>query len=200
MDSNKLDDSVQRISLAIQQSNKSFSQSRKANQRINLDDMNSIYLLTNGNVSAHAHSSGSLIVNIFATEIIGLESIRGISLISHIRCVTNVEIHVISTKDMAELLTQKKLWEAAFDIQLRYMIIQARRESKLNQPSAKNTVIEYLKYIWTLKPSQREITSVYVYIMARTNISRSLIHNVISELERKHLAEVHRGILVKCNL
>lgn len=200
MDSEKLNESVQKIFKAVKNSDKSFFVSRKANQRVNFSEMSNIYVLTSGNVSAHAYNSGSLIMNIFAIEIIGLEHIRNVKMIDYIRCVTSAEMYVISTEDARGLFTDLNLWDAAFDILLTYMSVLTRRELKLNQPSAKNTVIEYIKYIWTLREQQRNATSIYVYIMARTNISRSLIHSVISELERKKLIAVSRGVLIECTL
>ncbi|MEB5887499.1 helix-turn-helix domain-containing protein [Enterobacter roggenkampii] len=200
MDTRRVNESVHKICNAITQSTKSYVMLRKEKQRINISDMGNIYVLTKGNVSAHSYNNGFLIATISAEEIIGLESIRDVRIINYIRCVTDAEMYVISINDACDLFTELGLWEAAFDVILRYMMVQSRREIKLNQPTSRSTVIEYIKHIWTFKPEQREKTSIYVYVMARTNISRSLIHKVITDLERKGLVLVRRGVLINCDM
>jgi len=74
------------------------------------------------------------------------------------------------------------------------------RDFMIHQPTAKDTVIQYLKYIWTFSSKKRESTSVISFISARTYVARSSIHKFISELERDGLIYVKRGRLIDCKL
>lgn len=186
-----------RIGNAIERSSKSHFSAHKAKQRIDLKNKDNIYYLCKGNVSAHSSNSGSLIFNIFAPEVFGLEKLKGGMIIDHIRCVTDAEMHVISSSDAIELFNENDLWPCAFENILMYMKIMLVREKKLNQPTIKDSIIQYLKYIWSLRPEQRAVTSIYTHILLRTHISRSSIHKVLAELESDGLIVVKRGILLE---
>lgn len=194
-----------RIGMAIENSNKSYSSTYKCNQRVNTRNKDDIYYLTKGNITAHSSNGGSLMYNILAPEILGLERLGTDKLnhlvgVDHFRCVTDAEFHIISKIDALDLLRENDLWEYAFYNILVYWNISLIRELKLNQPTTKDTVIEFLKYIWNLNPAQRNTTSVYLHILSRTRISRSFIHKVINELQKDGLITVRRGILIECSL
>jgi hypothetical protein len=193
-------ESIIKIGHAIEMSPESFLSVYKAKQRIDLHNKNHVCYLTKGNVSAYSFGREVLIFNIFSPEIIGLEKIGGLTMINHLRCVTNAEMHIIDTRILKDLINNNDLWSNAYDISLVYLKSYHSRDNKLSSPSAKDTIVQYIKYIWSLEPSQREVTSIYSFILERTHISRSLIHRVVSNFESEGLISVHRGILRDCKL
>jgi hypothetical protein len=90
-------ESILKLDCAIETSPESFLAVYKAKQRIDLYNKSEVYYLTKGNVSAYSFGREVLVFNAFAPEIIGLENVGGMNTINHLRCVTNVEMHVIHT-------------------------------------------------------------------------------------------------------
>jgi hypothetical protein len=193
-------ESILKLGCAIENSPESFFTKYKAKQRIDLHNKSDIYYLSKGNVSAYSFGREVLVFNVFAPEIIGLEKVGGMKIINHLRCVTDIEMHVLNTSSAIDLFNSYNLWSNAYDVSLAYLGVYHSRDNKLSSPSAQDIIIQYIKYIWSLDQSQREITSIYSFILERTHISRSLIHRVISRLEGDDLISVTRGILTDCKL
>ncbi|HID7510873.1 TPA: helix-turn-helix domain-containing protein [Enterobacter hormaechei] len=191
---------INRLGNVIQQSGNSHFAVHKPKQRIDLHNQNKIFYLIKGNVSVYSQEGEVLVVNIFAPEIICLEKLSNLKIYSYMRCVTECEFSIISTQDARDLLEVHSLWSDAFDILTRYLYIYYSRDNKLTRPTTRESIIQYLKYIWAFKLHQRETTSVYTFILERTHISRSLIHKVVSELQAEGLIIVQRGILTDCKL
>jgi len=200
MDERAIEAAIQRVGKAIEDSGKSFLFNYKARQRIDLKNKNNIYFLKSGSVAAHSYNEKILTCNILVPEVIGIESLRGMGMFKFLRCITDVELVAISNTDAVELFTALNIWRDVNDCCLSLLNVYLRKEHKFNQSTSRGTIIEYMKHIWTLSPSQRNSTSIYTFILARTHISRSLIHKVVSALEDEGLIIVRRGILVKCKL
>ncbi|MBM3074678.1 helix-turn-helix domain-containing protein [Lelliottia sp. RWM.1] len=201
MDNISIEKSIAALGSAIINSEKSVLLTYEKNQRINTHNTDVIYYVAKGNVSIHPEDHhGLLLFNIFAPEIIGLEKIRGVNIMGHLRCHTDVDIYTLKTDDAISLFDEQNLWPNAYDGLLRYLNSLSRRESRLNQPKISHIIIEHIKYIWTLRPAQRERTSIFSYILQRSNISRSAVHKTVAELEKKGLILVQRGILIECHL
>lgn len=180
---------------AIENSPESYSSIYKAKQRINIANKKEIYYLKKGNVTAFSAGTDKIIFNIFAPDIICLEKLRGLNIIDHFRCVIGSEIHTLNVDSALVLINNGQLWDRVYDILIGYLRIYHSRDVKLSQASARDTVIHYLKYVWRLDVKQRNETSIYTYILDRTHISRSLIHKVLSDLEKEGLLKMNRGVI-----
>ncbi|MDZ5641635.1 helix-turn-helix domain-containing protein [Enterobacter sp. A103] len=191
---------IHRLGEAIAKSDKSHLVMHKSKQRIDVHNKNHVFYLAKGNIGAYSFDGEVLIFNIFAPEIICLEKLKDHKILNHLRCVTDCELHVINTDYLRDIIDKGSLWSDAFDIISRYLYIYYVRDNNLTRPTAKESIIQYLKYIWGFENTQRESTSVYTFLLERTHISRSLIHKVLSELEKDGVISVSRGILTMCNL
>ncbi|HAS1070463.1 TPA: hypothetical protein I3803_004661 [Enterobacter cloacae] len=184
----------------IKKAESSYFAVHKAKQRIDVHNKNNVYYLAKGNLTAYSYGGEVLIFNIFAPEIVCLEKLESLMIFNHFRCITDCEIHVVSATEMRAILDSRSLWSDAYAIICRYLNGYYNRENKLNQRSARESIIEYLKYIWNLPEAQRQSTSIYSFILERTHISRSLIYKVVSELEKEKTIAVSRGVLTQCRL
>ncbi|WP_074388704.1 helix-turn-helix domain-containing protein [Buttiauxella noackiae] len=189
-----------KIGHEIQRSDKSHTSIYKPNQRINLHNKDNVIYLSKGNASAYSSVSDVLIINYFAPHIVGLETINNVNMINYLRCITDVTLHIIKKKDMISILDDNNLWRCAFDILSGGVRILHERDNVNTKKTSKDTIIHYIKYIWSLPHTQRETISIYPFIMERTHISRSLIHRVATELHSKNLIIIQRGVLKNCVL
>jgi hypothetical protein len=189
---------IYRLGEEIVKSNESFLSIHKKNQRINVHNKDNIYYLTKGNVAVYSFGGELLTFNVFAPEIMCIEKLRGVKIINHFRCVTECEMYTISCEEAINIIEKNNLWSTAFDIAMTPIIIYHGRDNKITRPTARETIIQYVKYIWEFDPAQRNETSIYTFILERTNISRSLIHKVIADLEREGVLTVSRGIITMC--
>lgn len=183
----------------IENSYKSYVIHHKKKQRVEIANKKNIYFLAKGSACMYSSENGLIIKNFFAPVIINLENIKQLNIDFFIRCNSDVTMHVMSNQDTVELFDTKKLWSFAFDILSRNLKVCYLRDKFIRQPTTRDTIIEYIKYIWAFDEQQRNSISLYNYIMSRTYISRSSIHKIFSELERKGFITLRRGVLVKSN-
>jgi len=186
------------IGNVILNSNKSFLTHYKKNQRINFDD-NNVFYLSKGNIEGYSFDESILLYNMGAPEIIGVEKMNDFSAIKYLRCVTDVDIHIIHQSHFRCLLDNFNLWPSAFEILSTYYSVCHRRMNRINRPTRRDIIIQFIKYIWINPNIKRDTTSIYTYIQVRTQISRSFIHKTVSELAKDGFINMDRGVLISCN-
>lgn len=185
---------------AIGRSDKSFLTRHKPNQRINVLGKDNVYFLKNGNLTVCTNNGSFVIFNSFSPDIIGLELLSDVILSHHIRCISKVEFYVIKKDDLVELLDRENLWSSAFHIISQFLYIYHVRDLLIHQPTIKDTITHYLRYIWSFNKTRRDKISIYSFISSRTYLARSSIHKVIANLESAGEISTNRGILLECKL
>lgn len=187
--------SVSLIGAEIQNSKDAHYSQRKKNQRIELKTFNNISYLKKGSVSVYRLENDMLTVDIKAPAILGLAQMRNETKSHYLRCDTDCEMWVISTSDALELFNSRNLWMHAYDILAHHLQKYFIRENMLSQPTVRGIVIEHIKSIWSLPYAERQSISVYTYILARNQISRSAVHKVLQELVANGDIHITRGKL-----
>lgn len=190
-----VENSVSVIGAEIENSECSHFSKRKKNQRIELKAYNNISFLTSGAVSLYRLENNLLTLSIRGPAILGLEQMRNETKSHYLRCDMDCEMWVISTPDATDLFTQRNLWMHAYDILARHMQMYFERESLFSHPNIRAIVIKHLKYIWAQPIQERENISVYTFILARNQISRSGVHKVLKELSDSGDIQLIRGRL-----
>jgi len=187
--------SVSIIGTEIESSEHAHYSERKKNQRIELKTYNNVCYLKNGTVSVYRMENDMLTLAIRAPAILGLAQMRNETKSHYLRCDVDCVMWVISTADAIELFNSRNLWMHAYDILTRHLQMYFIRENMLSQPTIRGIVMEHLKYIWSLPQAERQFVSVYTFILARNQISRSAVHKVLREFIARGEAHIHRGKL-----
>lgn len=187
--------SVSLISTEIESSEYAHYSKRKKNQRIDLKTYNNICYLKNGTVSVYCLDNNMLTLTIRAPAILGLAQMRNETKSHYLRCDVDCDMWVISTSDAIELFNSRNLWMHAYDILTRHLQMYFIRENILSQPTIRGIVMEHLKCIWSLPQAERQFVSVYTFILARNQISRSAVHKVLREFIASGEAHINRGKL-----
>jgi CRP-like cAMP-binding protein len=187
--------SVSLIGEKIQASEHAYYSERKRNQRIELKTYNSVCYLKKGSVSVYRLENNILTLTIKAPAILGLAQMRNETKSHYLRCDMDCEMWVISTPDAIELFNSRNLWMHAYDILTRHLQMYFIRENMLSQPTIRGIVMEHLKYIWSLPLAERLSISVYTFILARNQVSRSAVHKVLREFISTGEAHITRGKL-----
>lgn len=199
MISSNVRESVSLVGGHIESSEHSFYSQRKKNQRIELKTYNSICYLKNGSVSVYRLADNILTLSISAPAILGLPQMRSETKQHYLRCDTDCEMWVLDTPNAIDLFSKNNLWIHAFDILTRHLELYFQRENMHAQPTIRGVVLEHLRYIWSMPESKRLTTSVYTFILARNQISRSAVHKEMKELSDREIIRLERGKLLWFN-
>jgi hypothetical protein len=197
MTSSSISDSIIILGQFIKTSTSSFLSTCKKNQRIELIKDNCIAYLEHGTVSVYSQNDSMLTVTIDAPFILGLTHIHNEMKHHYLRCESKCKIWIINSHVADEIFSREKIWDHAFNILTYNTTNYFRRELLTNQPNARATVNEYLKYIWSMPTEQRNRTSIYTFILARNHISRSMIHRCLQDLSKTHNIIIKKGKLIQ---
>ncbi|MEB5887497.1 Crp/Fnr family transcriptional regulator [Enterobacter roggenkampii] len=176
-------------------SEQSYLSYRKKNQRIELRKENKVGFLRQGSVFMCRSDNDIVTVSIDGPAIIGMTQMLHDTQSYYIRCSLDCEIVMIDTANFINMLKQYNYWFQAFLILSHYMQMFFQRERRLGHKTIKEIVIEHLRCIWQLDTESRENTSVYTFILARNQVSRSSLHKIMSQLSEDGFIRLQRGRL-----
>lgn len=134
--------------------------------------------------------------SICGPAIIGMEQMFHSERSHYFRCDQVCEMVIIDTNKFIELLNCKGLWFHAFNILSHHLGMYFQLEKRLMQKDIKGIVREHLHYLWKQDPVVRSKASVYTFILARHQVSRSSLHKVMAKLISDGMIELSHGKLV----
>jgi hypothetical protein len=169
---------------------------RKKHQRVDLWKENKIAFLKKGSVSMYRLDNDIVTLSFDAPSILGLGQMLHEERFHYFRCVQDSDMVIIDQDAFMESLSIQGLWHHSFNILSFYLRMYFLREKRLVQKDVKSIVKENLQYIWSLGPEVRARTSVYTFILARNQVSRSSLHKIISLLTKDGMVKMERGKLL----
>jgi len=183
---------------AIENHPNSIKVSMSSNKNFNFDflgDKNIVYLVE-GSVMLNRIKDNVLLFEIKSPFIIGLEKI--FSGTNHYYMTPNegVSLIILSHNDALELFDKEKLWKDISKLISYYIMLHENRSHNLAENRNIYDIIRFnLEAIWALPKSERNVTSLFEYILKRHPISRSSVAKIIRELNNGNYITTSRGIL-----
>ncbi|HID7510843.1 TPA: Crp/Fnr family transcriptional regulator [Enterobacter hormaechei] len=196
MQTDNIIDSVLILGELIESSGQSYLSVRKKNHRIELKKENKIGFLKRGSVSVCRSENDIVTVSLEGPAILGMAQMFHDTQSHYIRCSRDCDIVMIDAANFIRLLMLKKHWFHAFIIISHYMQMYFQREKMLGHKTIRKIVIEHLRYLWEQEEETRNNTSVYTFILARNQISRSSLHKIMSKLSEEEFIRLQRGKLL----
>ena len=109
---------------------------------------------------------------------------------------TNTVVRSIKKEVFAQLMTEKNLWPELTKVLSWYICMLSKRDDVLVARSAYSVVREFLYEINDLIVQQQRDINVYDYIQEYTNLARSTIIKILSDLKKGQYIVVEKGRLL----
>ena len=168
-------------------------------QKIRTADSEYIHIVMSGEVEFRRNSDELSMFIIRSPFIIGLASIFYSSDHSYVIARSNVVVRSIKKDDFKQLITEKNLWPELSKVLSWYVCVLGKRDDILVARSAYSVVREFLIEINDLITLHHRDINIYDYIQEYTNLARSTIIKILSDLKKGHYIVVEKGKLVSLN-
>ncbi|QLR42470.1 helix-turn-helix domain-containing protein [Enterobacter sp. RHBSTW-00994] len=165
-------------------------------QKISTANAEYIYIIISGDVEFRRTSDDLCMFTLQGQCIFGLSSIFHNT--SHIYGVVraNTVVRAIKRDAFSRLMTEKNLWPDLTIVLSWYICLMSKRDDLLVARSAYSVVREFLMEINELTIQQHRDINVYDYIQEYTNLARSTIIKILSDLKKGHYIVVEKGRLI----
>ncbi|MDW5502142.1 helix-turn-helix domain-containing protein [Pseudomonas lundensis] len=110
-----------------------------------------------------------------------------------------VEVIMSPEADVLEVITRKNLWQHIVHIQAYLIQMLGTRDVLLSGNSTYEIICNHLLMLMSEKEAFRLSTTVPRYIQQRTQLSRSSIMKILSELRKGNYITIDKGILHTIN-
>ncbi|WP_370968012.1 helix-turn-helix domain-containing protein [Enterobacter wuhouensis] len=191
-----LEEAVSTLGEYIEKSKESCMSVRKKNQRLDTKNEKKIYYLKSGTVSLYPLENNIVSVDVEAPAVLGMDQMFHGKLSHSIRCGIECELMMIDESEFIGILNHKGLWPHAFCVLSFHYEMCFQLKNRPGKKNINSIVTEHLRYLWGMDEDKRGEISVYTFILARSQISRSSIYNVLSKLTDNGIIELERGKLV----
>lgn len=165
-------------------------------QKITTNDSDYIYFISSGVVEIRRSSDELCMFTSQSQCIFGLASLYYDT--RHIYGIIRADtvVRAIKKEDFLRVINEKSLWPEMTKIFSWYICMLNKRDDILIARSAYAVVREFLLEINDLIVYQNRDINVYDYIQEYTNLARSTIIKILSDLKKGHYIVVEKGRLV----
>ncbi|NIF36846.1 cAMP-binding protein [Enterobacter sp. Tr-810] len=165
-------------------------------QKISTADSEYIHIIINGEVEFRRVSDELCMFTLQGHCIFGLSSIFYNSTHMYGLVRANTVVRSIKKDDFARLMTEKNLWPELTKILSWYICLLSKRDDVLVARSAYSVVREFLLEINELIVHHQRDINVYDYIQEYTNLARSTIIKILSDLKKGQYIVIDKGRLI----
>lgn len=165
-------------------------------QKISTSDSGYIHIIVSGEVEFRRESDELCMFTVTGQCIFGLSSMYYNATHMYGLVRTNTVVRSIKKEVFAQLMTEKicgQNWPKSFP---RYICMLSKRDDVLVARSAYSVVREFLYEINDLIVQQQRDINVYDYIQEYTNLARSTIIKILSDLKKGQYIVVEKGRLL----
>lgn len=157
------------------------------------------YLLLKGYVSYHRDKNDIAVLTASAPTLFGLNYIASENITTYIKTLTPAIIGVMPLEKAIEIIEEHHLWKAV----AQHMMVLSNKLYIINEQMSAPTSYELIKFLLLQLMSENEsyrksITAVN-YILGKTQLSRSGIMRILTNLKAGGYIEIHRGCLIRLN-
>lgn len=165
-------------------------------QKISTVDSEYIHIIVSGEVEFRRASDELCMFTLKGQCIFGLSAIFYNSSHMYGLVRANTVVRAIKKDDFARLMTEKNLWPELTKVLSWYICLLSKRDDVLVARSAYSVVREFLLEINELIVHQQRDINVYDYIQEYTNLARSTIIKILSDLKKGQYIVVEKGRLI----
>ncbi|BBS36491.1 hypothetical protein WP5S18E01_13380 [Enterobacter cloacae] len=165
-------------------------------QKITTSDNDYIHIIVSGEVEFRRESDELCMFMLQGQCIFGLSSIYYQSSHMYGMVRTNAVVRSIPKVVFAQLMTEKNLWPQLTKVLSWYICMLSKRDDVLVARSAYSVVREFLLEINELIIYHQRDINVYDYIQEYTNLARSTIIKILSDLKKGQYIVVEKGRLL----
>lgn len=165
-------------------------------QKISTVDSEYIHIIVSGEVEFRRESDELCMFTVTGQCIFGLCSIFYSSSHMYGLVRANTVVRSIKKEVFSQLMTEKNLWPELTKVLSWYICMLSKRDDVLVARSAYSVVREFLYEINDLIVHQQRDINVYDYIQEYTNLARSTIIKILSDLKKGHYIVVEKGRLL----
>ncbi|WP_032939875.1 helix-turn-helix domain-containing protein [Citrobacter youngae] len=157
------------------------------------------YLLLKGYVSYHRDKNDIAVLTASAPTLFGLNYIASENITTYIKTLPPAIIGVMPLEKAIEIIEEHHLWKAV----AQHMMVLSNKLYIINEQMSAPTSYELIKFLLLQLMSENEsyrksITAVN-YILGKTQLSRSGIMRILTNLKAGGYIEIHRGCLIRLN-
>ncbi|MEP8939500.1 helix-turn-helix domain-containing protein [Enterobacter mori] len=165
-------------------------------QKISTDKSDDIHIIVSGEVEFRRSSDDLCIFTLEGQCIFGLSAIFYNS--THMQGVvrSNTVVRTIHKNEFQRLMTEHGLWPDLTKVLAWYICMLSKRDDVLVARSAYSVVREFLIEINELIVQQQRDINIYDYIQEYTNLARSTIIKILSDLKKGQYIVVEKGRLL----
>lgn len=165
-------------------------------QKLSTTDSKNIYIIVSGEVEFRRESDELCMFSASGPCIYGLSSMFFHS--SNMYCLirSNTVVRSIPKDEFTQLISENNLWKDLTRLLSWYIILMSKRDDVLVARSAYSVVREFLYEINELKVNHQRDINVYDYIQEYTNLARSTIVKILSDLKKGKYIVVEKGRLL----
>ncbi|MEX9254839.1 helix-turn-helix domain-containing protein [Pseudenterobacter timonensis] len=165
-------------------------------QKISTKECEYIHIILEGNVEFRRESDELCVFSLRGHCIFGIASIyyKATHMYGLVRDKTVVRS--IRKEEFLEVITQQNLWPELSEVMAWYICLMSKRDDLLVARSAYSVVREFLLEINELIVNQQRDINVYDYIQEYTNLARSTIIKILSDLKKGRYIVVEKGRLL----
>ncbi|HDX4051074.1 TPA: helix-turn-helix domain-containing protein [Enterobacter soli] len=165
-------------------------------QKISTADSEYIHIIVSGEIEFRRVSDELCVFTLQGQCIFGLSAIFYNSSHMYALVRANTVVRSIKKDDFARLMTEKNLWPELTKVLSWYICLLSKRDDVLVARSAYSVVREFLLEINELIVHHQRDINVYDYIQEYTNLARSTIIKILSDLKKGQYIVVEKGRLI----
>ncbi|MBM7013089.1 helix-turn-helix domain-containing protein [Enterobacter cloacae] len=165
-------------------------------QKLSTADSEYIHIIVSGEVEFRRESDELCMFTVTGYCIFGLSSMYYQSAHMYGLVRANTVVRSIKKEDFARLMTEKNLWPELTKVLSWYICMLSKRDDVLVARSAYSVVREFLYEINDLIIQHQRDINVYDYIQEYTNLARSTIIKILSDLKKGQYIVVEKGRLL----
>lgn len=164
-------------------------------QKIITADVNFIHIVISGEVEIRRVSDELSMFTMRSAGFLGVSSVYNKASYMYGIARDTTVIRTIRKDEFERLIGEKNLWPQFSQILVWYIGLLSKRDDILVARSAYSVVREFLLEINELIIYQNRDVNVYDYIQEYTNLARSTIIKILSDLKKGHYIVVEKGKL-----
>lgn len=170
-------------------------------QKLNNSDPNYIHVIVSGEVEIRRISDGLSMFVLRNQGCLGLSAAYNPATHPNTYGLARspMVIRTLTKADFERLMSEKGLWPEVMQILAWHINLLSKRDDILVARSAYSVVREFLLEINDLIIQHKREVNVYDYIQEYTNLARSTIIKILSDLKKGHYIVVEKGKLITIN-
>lgn len=153
------------------------------------------YLILKGSCTVHRNSDDRVMSTVTSPALVGLSNLVQLETEGYIKTLTSSDIAILDMITAHEIISSNQLWEPV----AKHMMVIAGKlfqsGEQLTAPNSYDIVRAQLNELMNESPNVRENTTAEYYIREKTQLSRSGIMRILSQLKKGGFIEINRGVL-----